>query len=251
MSFWEPSNICWLQFLVWKTSEPLLNLCQGWYINVCVGRWSSLPSHPLQVRYIIHTPVTFSFITIIPLLLHHAITSEWNARAFHGIGLWNALVPLTQVKRALDSAVIMKIFCLFLVVLLCVSFIEAGRKKSRGGGKNGGDNGNKNLGNSISTSKREDSISVFGQTNQCRAFNSINGIVQPTGLLGDCMFYVLKTMYHVWKPLSTNVWYPLQHPDIWTPPSTMMGLLDKESQSSIKQRLLSSAGNQAPKRFVT
>ena len=56
----------------------------------------------------------------------------------------------------------MKILCLFLVALLCVSFIEAGRKKSRGGGKNGGDNGNKNLGNSMSTSVMRVSISVLG-----------------------------------------------------------------------------------------
>ena len=96
------------------------------------------------------------------VLLHCAITSKWNASAMHGNSSWNVLVHLTQIERALDSAVIMKILCLFLVALLCVSFIEAGRKKSRGGGKNGGDNGNKNLGNSMSTSVMRVSISVLG-----------------------------------------------------------------------------------------
>ena len=90
----------------------------------------------------------------------------------------------------------MKIFCLFLVVLLCVSLIEAGRKKSRGGGKNGGDNGNNNLGNSVSTSVMEGTTSVLGRTNQCTIFNSIDGTIKLAGWVGDCTCYVLETTYH-------------------------------------------------------
>ena len=107
---------------------------------------------------------------------------------------WSVLVHLTQIERALNSTVIMKIFCLFLVVLLCVSVIEARKKKTRGGGKNGGDNGNNNLGNSIRTSLLEGIISVLRQTNQRTVVNSI---IKLAGWLGCCNFYVLETTYHL------------------------------------------------------
>lgn len=113
----------------------------------------------------IHLAVTF--------LIHCFVVSSCH----HFKRKCSVVVHLTQVERALDSAIIMKVFCVVLTVFLCISLIEAGRKKYGGGDENGSDNGNENLGNNISTSLMEGSTSVLGETNQRTAVDSINGII--------------------------------------------------------------------------
>ena len=90
----------------------------------------------------------------------------------------------------------MKVFCAVLTVFLCVSLIEAGRKKYGGGNENGSDDGNTNLGKTACTSLMEGVLSALYQTSQCTPINSISGIIHLAGWLGDYNVYVLETTYY-------------------------------------------------------